>query len=246
MERVRNRLKEDPGYRKKIIYLKNKTQKEIKKKIENKKVAVSWSGGKDSIVVYHMCQQIGINRTFWIRSNLEYPKIIKWIDNYGPDNLEVINTGQDLKWLAKNLRMLFPQNRKIASTWYKIVQNAGQKWYFEENEIDMLLVGSRIKDGNDPGKDGMKVNKHGVVYYSPIYNRSHEDVLAYIEHFNIKLPPLYKWTKGFQVGTGPWAAREHTDSIQKGWEEVYNINPLIVEKAAKHIISASEFLKNIN
>jgi len=34
----------------------------------------------------------------------------------------------------------------------------------------------------------MDINKHGVVYYSPIYNWGHEDVMAYIEHFNIKLP----------------------------------------------------------
>jgi len=237
-------LKKDPEYKKRIICLKNKTQKEIKKRTAGKKVAVSYSGGKDSIVVQHICQQIGINRSFWVRSNLEYPRIVKWIDKYGPDNLEVVNTGQDLKWLTKNLYMLFPQNREIASIWYRIVQNTGQKWYFEDNEIDMLLVGSRIKDGNEPGKDGMKTNKHGVVYYSPIYNRSHEDLLTYIEHFNIKLPPLYEWTNGFQVGTGPWAAREHTDSIQKGWEDVYNINPSIVKKAARYIISAAKFLEN--
>ena len=237
-------MKEDQKYQKRIIRLKNKTQKEIKKEIVGKEVAVSYSGGKDSIVVNHMCQQIGIDRTFWVRTNLEYPKVVKWINRYGPDNLEVVNTGQDLKWLAKNQNMLFPQSKKIALIWYRIVQNTGQKLYFKENKIDMLIVGSRIKDGNEPGKDGMKVNKHGVVYYSPIYDWSHEDLLAYIEHFNIKLPPLYRWFNGFQVGTGPWAAREHTGSIQKGWEEVYNINPLIVKKAAKHITSAKSFLKN--
>jgi len=48
------------------------------------------------------------------------------------------------------------------------------------------------------------------------------------------------------LGTGPWAAREHTGSIQKGWEEVYNINPSIVEKAAKHITSAAKYLENLN
>jgi len=244
LEKTRERLEEDTKYRESIIYLKNKTQEKLRNKIVENKVAVSWSGGKDSIVVQHMCQQIGIKRVFWVRTNLEYPKVIKWVDKHGPDNLEVVNTGQDLKWLAKNRYMLFPQHRKIASIWYKIVQNAGQKRYFENNEIDKLLVGSRIKDGNDPGKDGMKVNKHGVVYYSPIYNWSHEDVLAYIECFNIKLPPLYKWTNGFKVGTGPWAAREYTGSIQNGWEEVYSINPSIVEKAARHITSAAKFLDN--
>jgi len=71
-------LKDDPEYQKRVICLKNKTQEEIKKKIAGKKVAVSWSGGKDSMVLKHMCQQIGINRTFWVRSNLEYPEVINW------------------------------------------------------------------------------------------------------------------------------------------------------------------------
>jgi len=74
-------LEEDPEYRKRIICLKNKTQEEIKKKIAGKKVAVSWSGGKDSIVLKHMCQQIGINRTFWVRSNLEYPEVVNGLIN---------------------------------------------------------------------------------------------------------------------------------------------------------------------
>jgi len=40
LERTRERLEEDPEYQKRIIYLKNKTQEEIKKKIVGKKVAV--------------------------------------------------------------------------------------------------------------------------------------------------------------------------------------------------------------
>ena len=238
-------MEEDLEYQERMIYLKNKAQKKIKKKIAGKKVAVSWSGGKDSIVVEHICQQIGINRNFWVRSNLEYPEVINWIDKHGPDNLEVVNTRQDLKWLKKNLHMLFPQNEKAASIWFKIVQNTGQKWYFEENKIDMLLVGRRIKDGNDPGEGGMDVDEHGIVRYAPIYDWNHEDVLAYIEYFNIKWPPLYQWANGFQVGTGPWAAREYTGSMHNGWKEVYNINPSIVEKAAEYINSASKYLENL-
>jgi len=32
--------------------------------------------------------------------------------------------------------------------------------------------------------------------------------------------------------------------MQKGWEEVYNINPSIVEKAVRHITSVAKFLEN--
>jgi len=91
----------------------------------------------------------------------------------------------------------------------------------------------------------MKVNKHGVVYYSPIYNWSHVDVMAYIENFNIKCHLYTDGLTDFKWGpAGPWAAREHTGSMQKGWEEVYNINPLIVKKAVRHITSVAKFLEN--
>ena len=108
LEKIRERLEEDIKYRESIIYLKNKTHEKLRNKIVENKVAVSWSGGKDSIVVQHMCQQIGIKRVFWVRSNLEYPKVIKWIDKHGPDNLEVVvNTGR-LKMAGKKPAYALP------------------------------------------------------------------------------------------------------------------------------------------
>ena len=44
------------------------------------------------------------------------------------------------------------------------------------------------------------------------------------------------------MGTGPWAAREYTGSIENGWQEVYEIEPKIVERAAYYIESAADFL----
>ena len=57
---------------------------------------------------------------------------------------------------------------------------------------------------------------------------------------------VYQWANGFQVGTGPWAAREYTGSMHNGWKEVYNINPSIVEKAAEYLNSALKYLENLN
>ncbi len=87
-----------------------------------------------------------------MRCNLEYQQVLDWVNKNAPENLEIVNTGQDLKWLAKNELFLFLQQAEVASIWFKIVQNEGQKWFFQRNNLDMILVGRRTKDGIDPGK----------------------------------------------------------------------------------------------
>lgn len=242
LENVRERLQEDQDFEKRIVELRKQARDRIKRHISGKKVVVSWSGGKDSIVLEHICRDLGLKKNFWVRCNLEYKQVIDWIRENAPEDLEIVNTGQDLEWLSKNQHLLFPQHAEVASVWFKQVQNTGQQWFFEENNLDMILVGRRTKDGNDPGEEGMDIDEHDVVRYAPIYDWHHEDVLAYMEYFDIDWPPFYFWANGFQVGTGPWAAREYTDSIQNGWREVYEIEPKIVARAAYYIDSAAEFL----
>jgi len=244
LEEVRDRLQEDTEFEKRIIRLRDKTREKITRKIKGKKVALSWSGGKDSIVLEHLCRGLEIEKKFWVRCNLEYQLVIDWVEQNAPENLEIINTGQDLKWLSQNHHLLFPQHAEVASVWFKKVQNEGQKKYFREKNIDMILVGRRTKDGNDPGEEGLDIDEYEVVRYAPIYDWHHEDVLAYMEYFDIEWPPFYFWNNGFQVGTGPWAAREYTGSIENGWQEVYEIEPQIVEVAARYLDSATEFLRN--
>lgn len=242
MENVRERLQEDKDFENRIVELREQARDRIKRHIKGKKVAVSWSGGKDSIVLEHICRDLGIKKILWVRCNLEYQQVLDWIRENAPENLEIINTGQDLKWLAENKYMLFPQHAEIASIWFKQVQNEGQKRYFQSNNLDMILVGRRKKDGNDPGEDGLDIDEHNVVRYAPIYDWKHEELLAYMEYYEIDWPPFYFWKNGFQVGTGPWAAREYTGSVENGWQEVYEIEPEIVERAAYYLNSAAEFL----
>ena len=242
LENVRERLQEDKDFEKRIVELREQARERIKRNMKGEKVAVSWSGGKDSIVLEHICRDLGIEKNVWVRCNLEYQQVAGWIKENAPKGLEIVNTGQDLQWLAENKHMLFPQHAEIASVWFKQVQNEGQRRYFKKSDIDMFLVGRRKIDGNDPGKEGMDIDEHGVVRYAPIYDWRHEDLLAYMEYYEIDWPPFYFWANGFQVGTGPWAAREYTGSIQNGWQEVYEIEPEVVERAAYYLDSAADFL----
>lgn len=222
------------------------TVEEIKAKAEGKNAAFAWSAGKDSLVLEQICYMAGINSCVLVISNLEYKAFLEWVEAHKPAELEIINTGQDLEWLAKHQQMLFPQNSQIASQWFHIVQHRGQAKYYKAKDLDVLLLGRRRADGNYVGKgSNIYTDGKGVTRYSPLADWSHEDILAFIHYYEVPVPPIYEWKNGYLCGTHPWAARQWTGSVENGWKEVYEIEPDIVQNAAEVIPSAKEFLNNL-
>lgn len=220
------------------------TINEIQKRIGENKAAYAWSGGKDSIVLGHICEQAGVSASLIGVCNLEYPAFMRWIEDNKPDCCEVINTGQDLEWLATHQWMLFPENSGVAARWFAIVQHAAQRKYFQEHEVNILLLGRRKADGNFVGRgDNIYTDGKGVTRYSPLADWRHEDILAYIHYHRLPLPPIYGWQNGYKCGTHPWPARQWTKG--NGWAEAYAIDPSIVEEAAEHIPAAADYLKEV-
>ena len=178
--------------------------------------------------------------------NLEYPDFLAWIQENKPENLEIINTGQDMDWLAKHTEMLFPTDSKAASRWFSIVQHRAQAKYYKAHDLDMILLGRRRADGNYCGKgENIYTDSKGVTRYSPLAGWKHEAVLAYIHYYNVPLPPIYGWPNGYLCGTHPWPARQWTGSEEKGWAEVHQIDPKIVAEAARKFPGAKKFLKSV-
>lgn len=229
--------------RKDLDRLVDKTVKEIKKKTKGKKSAYAWSGGKDSLVLEKVCQMAGIRSCVLVICNLEYQAFIEWVDANTPPELAIINTGQDMKWLAAHPQMLFPQESKIAAQWFHIVQHRGQAKFYKEQELDLMLLGRRRADGNYVGKgDNIYTNGQGVTRYSPLSDWSHEEILAFIHYYGVELPPIYDWKNGYLCGTHPWAARQWTGSVENGWKEISEIDRSIVEKAAEYFPEARAVL----
>ncbi len=113
------------------------------------------------------------------------------------------------------------------------------------DQLEILLLGRRKADGNYVGKDNIYTNSAGITRYSPLAEWRHEDILAYIHYYDVKLPPIYDWEKGYLCGTHPWPARQYMETEQQGWKEVYDIDKTIVENAVQHFDGAREFLKAI-
>lgn len=222
------------------------TVEEIKIETKGKKAAFAWSAGKDSLVLEQICYMAGINSCVLVISNLEYQAFLEWVEAHKPAELEIINTGQDLEWVAKHPQMLFPQESKTAAQWFHIVQHRGQAKYYKAKDLDVLLLGRRRADGNYVGKgSNIYTDGKGVARYSPLADWSHEEILAFIHYYEVPVPPIYEWKNGYLCGTHPWAARQWTGSVENGWKEVYEIEPDIVQKAAEVIPSAKEFLNNL-
>ena len=222
-----------------------KTLKEIRKICKGKNVAYAWSAGKDSLVLGEICEKAGVSQCVFVRCNLEYPEFISWIEQNHPDGLETVNTGQDMAWLKKHPEMLFPVQSNKAARWFHIVQHRGQEKYFKEHDLDILILGRRKADGNYVGRgSNIYTNAKGITRYNPLSEWRHEDILAFIHYYNVKMPPIYGWEKGYLCGTHPWPARQYMDTEQQGWSEVYEIDHSIVEEAVQYFNGAADFLKS--
>lgn len=215
----------------------------IRAAVGGKKAAYAWSGGKDSVVLGHICETAGVADCMIGVCDLEYPAFAAWVETHKPAGCEVINTHQDLDWLAKHPEMLFPQDAAIAARWFSIVQHRAQREYFKAHDLDIIILGRRRADGNYVGRGtNIYTDAQGVTRYSPLAAWSHEHVLAYIHYHKLPLPPIYVWKNGYLCGTHPWPARQYTGNIDNGWREVYEIDPAIVTAAADKLDSARAFL----
>ena len=237
---------EDAVSRQELDDLSGKTIEAIQNTTADKKAAYAWSGGKDSIVLGKLCEAAGITDSMIGVCDLEYPAFMQWVEQNKPASCEVINTRQDMKWLAKHPEMLFPQDSTTAARWFHIVQHRAQRMYFKEHSLDVLLLGRRRADGNYVGKNSNSyTDRTGVTRFSPLAEWKHEHILAYIHYNNLPLPPIYGWKNGYLCGTHPWPARQWTGSEENGWREIYEIDPSIVETAASAIPNAAQFLRGI-
>lgn len=219
---------------------------DIRRETAGKKAAYAWSGGKDSLVLAGICQMAGITDCMMAVCDLEYPVFMAWIEEYKPDGLEMINTGQGIEWLKNHPEMLFPKDSKTAARWFAIVQHKAQAQYYRSHKLDVLLLGRRRADGNYCGRGGnIYTDGKGVTRYSPLADWKHETVLAYIHYYGVPMPPIYGWQNGYLCGTHPWPARQHTGTQENAWREIYSIEPGIVREAAKIFPGAKKCLKEM-
>jgi 3'-phosphoadenosine 5'-phosphosulfate sulfotransferase (PAPS reductase)/FAD synthetase len=209
--------------------------------VRYKRPAYCWSGGKDSAVLRIVCDLAGVETCMIGLCELEFPAFLEWLDINEPPRLDRYNTGQDLEWLQAHSTMLFPEDSVQAGRWFRLVQNTAQERYAERARRDLLLFGRREADGNRCGERGLLHHSSGVPRYSPLWDWSHDQILAVNAWFELPRAPFYDWPRGYRVGTGPWPKRRVPTHAQ-GWAETFAIDPVLTREVAPHFDSGRAFL----
>lgn len=212
----------------------------LRRFVAGSRAAYGWSGGKDSLALEVVADAAGLERSVLVISGLEYPAFLAWVTSNMPWGLTIeCQEHLNLGWLTQHPEMLFPTG-KWSSAWFAKVQHAGQRRYATRTGLQVLVLGRRRADGNHLGSpvgaDGQAhayTDRGGFARYSPISLWTHEDVLHVLAAYQVTLPPCYAWPRGFRVGTGPWPARQWTESRLHGWSEIAQIDPSILALAAE-------------
>lgn len=218
---------------------------EIMREVKGKRIAIAYSGGKDSVVLNHMYNLAGYkNGIMGMTIGLEFTGYKEWVKENLPSGIEIIYSLQDLKWLVKNQSWaLFPDNASKAERLRILEHRNAEEQYCRENDIEIMLYGRRIIDGNVCGKGEGKIYRvRGRLQYNPLKFWSHEEVLGYLRYMNLSLPPYYSFPNGWIEGYGSWNNTVVRQSISEAWDFIFTIEPEIVIKAAEYIKSAQDYL----
>lgn len=208
-----------------------------------RKAAYAWSAGKDSIVLGKLCERAGVTRSFFGHCDLEFPAFLDWALAHAPEGCEIINTGLDLDWLAGHPELMFVDDARSLNRWYGLLQRKTFTTYFESHDVDMLIVGHRIMDGNTCGRDFTIRKKTGETRFAAIADWPHEAVLGYIHYHGLELPPTYSWEDGWVFGPTPWPMWGRPENHIDGFRLIDSIDPSIVIRAAGKIPAARAFLE---
>lgn len=214
------------------------TIEKIKTTAHGKRVAYGWSGGKDSIALGWLMEQAGIRESiFAMMKDLEFPTFVTWAEENAPDGCTIIDTGHSWQWLRDNPNMLFGVG-KYAAKWPVIRHQRQQTKYFHDNNLDIFAHGRRTMDGNHvgPNNGAPYTRRDGQTNWSPIADWTHEEIIALLHYHNLELPVVYSYPRAILNGTVPWPGREpiskRTPNHRPEWNEIYTVEPAVVERAA--------------
>ena len=212
-----------------------------------KRIAYAWSGGKDSIVLYDVLQKSGIDRVGGILAlyEHEFPEFLDWIKGNAPADIQIGKTYAFTDdFLNKHPEYLFPMETKYKDAYlpprWKVQNN-----FIKENRVDCMILGRRLADGNNCGKKDtgyVTVSKTGCKF-NPIAEWTHEEILAYIRHNNLPLPPTYFYENGFKAGTQVWTEKRRINGhFFETFDLLMSIDPRIIEQSKGRLEIVDKYL----
>lgn len=173
----------------------------------NMEIAVGFSGGKDSLVVYDLCKRAGIDCKFYFNHSLEAPETLAYIRTF-TDVIRRRNEVGFFEYLQKVKKGLLP-TPQIA--WCCEVYKHNAK-YIDDCSITGIrraesntrknrqIFESKNKTFEKKNKDIFNeyfkeecrgIGSHNKISLRPIVDWSDSDIWQYIYKYKLKINPLY-------------------------------------------------------
>lgn len=232
-----------------ILRLKDSTEA-IMSEAASKPLIIGYSGGKDSLVLRHMAEDC-IDKPVFINCLLqnEYPRFEEWLVDTAPSGTVFVQDEElSLEYINEHPEFLFPEGKRERGIYVATFRKPTYK-YLLEHGVHQFMTGKRFEDGNTCGPaDGKGMHSTymrdgDMRTLNPMAEWSHSQLMAYIQYFHIELPEIYSYPNGFRFGTHPWTERDRVDGwISKTFDEILEIDPSIVEDAAKRLDMARLYL----
>lgn len=171
------------------------------KKFEKDKIAIAWTGGKDSTVILHLTREVCGGeipvRVFFNDSGLEFPEVLEFVKKISKDwKLDLIrvkHAKRDLEKIKRTSDARLAREAKIRAIEQGI----------REHGINTYIVGIRHDEHPSRAKETVFSPREDHMRIHPILHFMERDIWDYIKKFKVPYVSLYD--KGYRsLGEAPF------------------------------------------
>lgn len=199
--------------------------KKAAKKYPKEKLAIAWTGGKDSTALLHLVKETFGKVPFPVvfnDSTMEFPEIYEFIDELTQKwNLNLVRVLHLKKELARFHRTRDQRKKQELSRLMKI---SAIKWATKKYGFRVYMVGIRWDEHESRSKEKyFSPRKGGADRVHPILHFSEKDIWSYIKTKKVPYVSLYDngyrslgeapFTKAAKKGEGERSGREHDKEL---------------------------------
>lgn len=169
-----------------------------------RKPLIAFSGGKDSIVLAHICSQYGYDVS--VRDNaLTFYRVERQVREIAMrlflNLVNIDRLGRDWPFYPMHRKYLFPDT-KVQGQFYQIAQQTTIRRFADRGGFDGVMMGRRRQENCIPSQ--IYRNSEGVWQIMPLAHWTHEEIWSYIRHHRLAAPDIYETSVGIDDGCTTW------------------------------------------
>ncbi len=189
-----------------------------------KNLAVSFSGGKDSLLALDLAERVGIKRAVFSNTSIEFDETVDYVESLNDFyslNIDIVTPPRDFFELIEDLG--FPSRR---FRWCcEVIKFGPLAKYARENNIDGFVTGLR-REESTRRKSYKKIDYNPAIpvpQINPVIDWSESEVWDYIKTYKLPYNPLYDYFNRIGCWCCPYRTKEE-------WGKMREIIPEKIKK----------------